>query len=542
MTAFSPSLEQRQAIDYQGHMVVVARPGSGKTSVVSQKVRKGLEDLRPYQGIIAISFTNKASDELEYRCKAGSFDVKQSFFGTIDKFCLREVILPFLRQVTAVPVELATGRIRDLPATIHQLLPAKSIAKASLNDIDAFLPFLSAALAHGCIPMEAVGMLACYVFDRSAACRTYFKARYRAVFVDEYQDSGYFQHALFLRLRDLGLTAVAVGDVDQSIYSFAHKDARYLQSLCATGSGFATFAITTNFRSHPSINDFAQRLLNPNHAVTRTSDDRVFIKKVTGNQIDIAHWLRTAIPHLMAHYQVPAAKRVAILCRSENTALLISAHLGLPHVVVEDSPFAQASLSEASLFSDLLRLRYDPQATAESLLDRLGPARLTAPEKRHIRRSILLCRSCDGVDLATAVVAAATAVLGQPPTKTGSDELLAICANTNKLGQFREPSDEAVQIMTLHRAKGLEFELVFHADLYDHVIPAREYEGVPFGQVEFKDEQQCLNLHYVGLTRAIKASVLLTSTKRFNASGAEKSGAPSQFIGRNGMHAVPIPW
>jgi DNA helicase-2/ATP-dependent DNA helicase PcrA len=384
--------------------------------------------------------------------------------------------------------------------------------------------------------------LACYVFDQSVACRKYFKARYRAVFVDEYQDSGYFQHALFLRLRDLGLTAVAVGDVDQSIYSFAHKDARYLQSLHATGSGFATFAITTNFRSHPSINDFAQRLLNPSHVVTRTGDDRVFIKTVAGNQIDVAHWLKTAIPHLMAHYRVPVAKRVAILCRNQNTASLIAAHLGLAYVVVEDGPFAQASLSEANLFSDLLRLRYDPQATAESLLDRLGPTRLTASEKRYIRKSILLCRSCEGADLATTVIAAAAAVSGQPPTKTGSDELLAICANANQLSQFRQPSDEAVQIMTLHRAKGLEFELVFHTDLYDHVIPAREYEGVPFGQVVFKDEQQCLNLHYVGLTRAIKACVLLTSTRRFNASGEEKSGAPSQFIGRNGMHAVSIPW
>lgn len=542
MTTFSPSLQQQQAISYQSHMVVVARPGSGKTSVVSQKVRQGLENLRPYQGIIAISFTNKASDELEHRCKAGSFNVKQSFFGTIDKFCLCEVILPFLRQVTAVPVELITGMIRDLPATICQLLPEMSIANASLNDINSFLPFLSAALAHGCIPMEAVGMLAYYVFDQSAACRAYFKAKYRAVLVDEYQDSGYFQHALFLRLKNLGLIAVAVGDADQSIYAFGHKDARYLQSLCTTGSGFATFAITTNFRSHPSINDFAQRLLDPNYAVTQTVDDRVFIKTVTGNQIEIADWLRTAIPHLMAHYQVPSAKRVAILCRNQNTASLIATHLRLPHVVVEDSPFTQTSLSEVNIFSDLLRLRYDPHATAESLLDRLGPARLTSTEKRHIRKSILLCRSCDEATLATAVLDAATAVLRQPPTKTGSDELLAICASTNKLGRFREASDEAVQIMTLHKAKGLEFEMVFHADLYDHVMPTREYAGVPFGQVVFKDEQQCLNLHYVGLTRAIKASVLLTSTMRFNASGVEKNGTPSQFIGRNGMHAVPIPW
>jgi DNA helicase II / ATP-dependent DNA helicase PcrA len=542
MTNFCPSLEQRLAIDYQGNMVVIARPGSGKTSVVSQKARKVLEELPAYQGIIAISFTNKASDELEHRCKTGSFDVKKSFFGTIDKFCLREVIFPFLRQVITHSNELNICRISDLPVSIQQLLPPIEIGIASVNDITSFLPFLSVALAHGCIPVEVVGMLAWHVIDSSAACRNYFKARYRTVFVDEYQDSGYFQHALFLKLRDLDLIAVAVGDVDQSIYSFAHKDARYLKSLCEAESGFSTFAITTNFRSHPSITDFAQRLMNPNHPLTVIDENRVFIKTVAGNQINVAHWLRTAIPHLMAHYQVPAAKRVAILCRNMNTASLIGEHLGLSHIVVQENPFTQATMHEINLFSTLLRFRYDQQLTAESVLDRFGSERLTNLDRRRIRKSIVLCRSCDGADLATAVIASATALQGQSPTKTGSDELLAICADTKKLRQFCEPDDETVQIMTLHKAKGLEFELVFHADLYDHVIPARAYDGFPSWKVVFKDEQQCLNLHYVGLTRAIKACILLTSTKRFNTSGGEKNGAPSQFIGRNGMHAEPIPW
>lgn len=92
MTNFKPSPEQEQAIEFVGDMVVVARPGSGKTSVLSRKVRCLVSELRPYQGIIAISFTNKASDELEHRCKADAFDVKSSFFGTIDDFCLREVV------------------------------------------------------------------------------------------------------------------------------------------------------------------------------------------------------------------------------------------------------------------------------------------------------------------------------------------------------------------------------------------------------------------------------------------------------------------
>jgi len=91
MANFTPNLQQDQAIQCQSDMVIVARPGSGKTSVLSRKIRNLVSELRPYQGIIAISFTNKASDELARRCKADAFDVKHSFFGTIDEFCLREV-------------------------------------------------------------------------------------------------------------------------------------------------------------------------------------------------------------------------------------------------------------------------------------------------------------------------------------------------------------------------------------------------------------------------------------------------------------------
>ena len=95
MAAFTPSVEQDQAIQCESDMVIVARPGSGKTSVLSCKVRNLVSGLRRHQGIIAISFTNKASDELERRCKADAFDVKSSFFGTIDDFCLREIVFPF---------------------------------------------------------------------------------------------------------------------------------------------------------------------------------------------------------------------------------------------------------------------------------------------------------------------------------------------------------------------------------------------------------------------------------------------------------------
>ena len=542
MTIFKPSPEQEQAIEFVGDMVVVARPGSGKTSVLSRKVRCLVAELRPYQGIIAISFTNKASDELERRCKADAFDVQSSFFGTIDDFCLREVVFPFARQLMPVATNVKTAKLRELPEAVTRMLPAIPVHDATVANTDDFLPFLYEALAQGFVPLEAVGMLARYIIEQSPACQKYLTARYRAVYIDEYQDSGHFQHQLFLRLKALGLMAVAVGDSDQSIYGFAYKDPRYLLELTAQGSGFAPFAITTNFRSHPSINDFALRLLDANHPIALTDDKRVFIKTVAGDQRAIGIWLRTAIPYLMQHYQIASAGKVAILCRHQHSARLIADNLELTHRLIEDSPFKAALSAEASLFSDLLRLRYDPQMTAEALIDRANLPKLATHERRAIRKAILSCRSCLECHLVQTVLDAATSLLGHQPSADGGVELGVICEDANKLQWFQRTDDAAIQIMTLHKAKGLEFDLVFHADLYDHVIPTRVYPPGTYGQIIFQDEIQCLNLHYVGITRAIKACVLMTSSLRFNTRGEVKNGAPSQFIGRNGASAIPLTW
>lgn len=542
MTAFTPSLEQAQAIQCASDMVIIARPGSGKTSVLSCKVRNLVSELRRHQGIIAISFTNKASDELERRCKADAFDVKNSFFGTIDDFCLREIVLPFAPQLMSVASIVKITKLRELPEAVAHMLPATPIQDGTVANTIEFLPFMQAALAQGFVPLEAVSMLAHYVVEHSLACQNYLVARYCAVYIDEYQDSGYFQHELFLWLKALGLTAVAVGDVDQSIYAFAHKNPRYLWALTAQGSGFAHFAITTNFRSHPSINDFALRLLDPNHPLASTNDMRVSIKTVDGDQRAMGVWLNTAIPRLMHHFQVVSADRVAILCRHQHSARLIADHLGLAHLLVENNPFEAAPTAEASLFSDLLRLRYDPQLTAEALIERSAVPKLAPKERRAIRHAILNCRSCLDSDLVATVLDGATRLMGQQPTADGVIELGAVCGDPGMLQRFQLSSRDAVQIMTLHKAKGLEFDLVFHADLYDHVIPTRRYPPGTFGQVIFENEIQCLNLHYVGVTRAVKACVLMTSNFRINGQGALKSGAPSQLIGRNGANAVTIFW
>ena len=95
-----PTKEQQRIIDDNGNVAVIANPGSGKTFTIVEKIKVISEQLQSYQGVVAISFTNKASDELRLRCRNQGISVKQSFFGTIDKFYINQIIIPFARHIT----------------------------------------------------------------------------------------------------------------------------------------------------------------------------------------------------------------------------------------------------------------------------------------------------------------------------------------------------------------------------------------------------------------------------------------------------------
>ena len=83
MATFEFTLDQQAAIDSHSNMVITACPGSGKTSVVVEKIRREIISLQAFKGVIGITFTVKASKELKQRCKKDGLDTKASFFGTI---------------------------------------------------------------------------------------------------------------------------------------------------------------------------------------------------------------------------------------------------------------------------------------------------------------------------------------------------------------------------------------------------------------------------------------------------------------------------
>ena len=128
----------------------------------------------------------------------------------------------------------------------------------------------------GTILLESVAILALEILKQSRACQNYISSRYVSVFVDEYQDSSEPQHKLFLELLKLGLCGVAVGDVQQSIYAWRGSDPKYILELIDSPDVFEHHLININHRCHPSINNYANRIINEHCEIVETQELRVY--------------------------------------------------------------------------------------------------------------------------------------------------------------------------------------------------------------------------------------------------------------------------
>lgn len=527
--------EQQAVIRYGGNEVVIAKPGSGKTATLAQIVRNRLVLLPDHRGVIAISYTNKASAELRARSLLGSVDKKSSFFGTIDRFFISQIVVPFGRHLWGKPTDDVTVSTRNelsLELDFLDDLP-EEIEEA---DLEAVLPSLADLYRRGFILLETVGYLACYLFTYSAACKRYMKARYTDLIIDEYQDCGVWQHEFFMLAANTGLRAIAVGDLDQSIYQFAKKRAKYLQAL-RDDPRFRHFYLTLNHRSHPSIAQYAARFISVEHVIPAGLEPRVLEKTVDGSERDIGEWLNHAVPAAAKIFNTRTRNQIAILVKGHRTAQLVQSALTIPYKYSINTALDNDSSPTAAFYRNILQWIYDPHASRRGFVDEHLPPETRGAVVRKITALLAGLRVAAANDeLAVHIgdfVELASIVTGRMPKKRVTDRLETVIESESELDSFIAPYSGQVQIMTIHKAKSLEFDVVFHLDLYKYIFPL--YKATQ------EQLEQDNNLHYVGLTRAKQACVVCNSTFRHNRDNNQVEAQPSPYLYRNNLDIYRLP-
>lgn len=542
---FDPTEEQKKILACNTNCVTTAGPGSGKTATLVAKIKSVVDELPHYKGVAAISYTNKAADEIKLRVSREVKDVKNSFFGTIDKFFLYEIVIPFIKHYWGFPKNELTIDMnvedRDVVAELQNIIMKyinvniNLIQGDVLKEIDQnVIVFIKKKYLEGIIELPVAHGLANIILLNTKTCRNYLKARYTYMFIDEYQDSGFEQHALFLKINELGIITWAIGDINQSIYYFDKKDSRYLKHLLQK-EGFKSYSLTKNHRSHPSIINYSNKLMQFTFDDLIADECRVFRKRVNGMEIDIAKWIDEILPAYKQKYGVSKNSSIAILCRSGRTCSIIDKSLETDHKVIMSTPIDSDLSCWGSVFKQLLYYLFDPKFTfiefVEAHCDRETKEGILKWKACEIKCTTLRKNLDDKYNLEYLEKGLVDIAKTLYPKKNNDLAIQNLRDTFNSKDYiFPEPfkpiEDSKVQIMTLHKSKGLEFEMVFHLDLYNYIIPS--YNALV--KNDEKELEQDLNLHYVGITRAKKCVFLTTSTRRTNFQGTILDASVSDFF------------
>lgn len=239
-----PTPIQKSIIREPGNVVVSASAGTGKTFTLVQKISYEDKLYVGHKTIAAITFTIKAANEIKDRLIVS--DKSDYFIGTNNSFAIEEIIKPFIRDVFGsdfnIPIE--TDYNQKFNTKEEGLRLYKKGIIGSYNESKSNFVF----------------ELALYIIKKSKACSLYIKAKYRKIYIDEYQDSDKDMHAFFMYLVDmLGVEAFIVGDDKQSIYLWRNADPEAFLSITKK-SNYKYIPLLENHRSCKQIQNYSNLL------------------------------------------------------------------------------------------------------------------------------------------------------------------------------------------------------------------------------------------------------------------------------------------
>lgn len=540
-----PTDIQKKIIQCEGNIVVLASPGSGKTFVLSEKIRRVLKDniTLDYQGVIAISYTRKASANLKKRTLGDGMQSKNSFFGTIDNFCLTQIIETFgcytlghsSKDIEVKSIDELDNNGKNLFEWIKEIHP-------DYDDIEATqIEDLKALFCQGYVLVESLELLALFIIKNCPACRKYLQARYKYVFIDEFQDADTYTNELFLLLIELGLKGIAVGDVNQSIFGFANKNSEYLKSL-VINPDFTSFTLNDNFRCSIPIINYSNRLLDENSTILDTDKEGMYLVRVNGSEYSIAEYIDNEIESVKSEWNVSDNSEIAILVKNERTQKIIDESLEVPHRVIKTTPLDMDLNPRSRLYTLLLRFYFDDSLAFMSVIDEYVEfGSLTIYERKRLIEESLLVKSIDEMEvdqLSIHFKTIADILLPKIQDGTSLQKLNKILNNEKNLESYKPLSSNEIQIMTLHKSKGLEFDIVFHLNMSDWELPFKHIENNDFNNPLYPNWEQDINLHYVGITRARKACYLVRGTQRTNSQNCLKPAHDSEFLSINKLYLL----
>ncbi|OPZ85849.1 MAG: ATP-dependent DNA helicase PcrA [bacterium ADurb.Bin429] len=630
---------QHEAVTYgDGPLLIFAGAGSGKTRVLTHRIAYLMrEGGARAEEILAVTFTNKAANEMKERIgRLVGRGVRAMWVGTFHAICARilradgeaigipsnYVIFDTEDQLTVVGDCLkelgistanGSGNSRLKPNTV---LGRISDAKNDLLDPDDFAKeartpdeqtiakiyrmYQEHLRANNALDFDDLIMKTVELLQGCPQVLGALHARFRYVFVDEYQDINLAQYRFVTLLAQAHRNLCVVGDDDQSIYTWRGADSRLLLRFERDYPEAHVVKLEQNYRSPQTILDAAYHVICRNKTrkekrlwTERAGGDRLQCYRAAdehGEAAFIARMIRDLVRHQRVRY-----KEVAVLYRINALSRVLEQMMisqGIPYRIVGGLKFfARKEIKDIIAY---LRVLYNPDDTVS--LRRIinvptrgiGATTLSRLEELAAEQRVSLFQMLlrvDETDLAAraqgavrtfatmmagfmelAGQATITELIGRIITDSGYEQMLleegTVQART-RLENIREllsesqefeaqaeddegrslrafleqislvteieeteEGEDAVTLMTLHAAKGLEFPVVFLTGMEEGVFPLAR--AVMSGNANDLEEER--RLCYVGITRAGTHLYCTLSESRTLFGATTYNNAPSRFL------------
>jgi len=326
---------QRQAVVQRGGpLLVVAGAGSGKTRVLTRRIAHILAsgDARPWE-IMAITFTNKAADEMRRRVvDLVGEEAKDMWVSTFHSACLRMLrahadVLGYERGFTIYDADDAQSAIerimKDMGLDTKRLSPRSVAAaiSAAKNEMmspaqfadntyddpnrkriaEIYVKYVERLRLANAMDFDDLLVNAVRMLQADATVLSSYQRRFQYLLVDEFQDTNGVQNELVMMLAAEHRNLCVVGDSDQSIYRFRAADVRNILQFEERFPDADVVLLEQNFRSTQTILDAANAVIAKNasrHAKNLFTDgdqgDQIRLYRA-GDEYDEGRWVASEL-------------------------------------------------------------------------------------------------------------------------------------------------------------------------------------------------------------------------------------------------------